>query len=56
MARKDTDPHGISASMKFVKQVATLDKDCFRSPFDWLLFLKNKARRIRKKFRKGEKS
>ena len=64
MKTKDTDPHGISASMKFVKEMAEVDYETpsrafgiwgamlFALSSDDLIKLIKKARRIRKKFRK----
>jgi len=56
LKEKDTDPHGISASMKLVKDIATLDKfSIYGMPYRTLSEIQRKARRIRKKFRgKGE--
>ncbi len=61
--KRDTDPHGISASMKFVKEMAEIDFEGHQNRFgllgamvfaassDDLIKLIGKARRICKKFR-----
>lgn len=54
LKEKDTDPHGISASMDLVKEVTEIQRYTFsQKDLDNLVI---KAIRIRKKFRdKGEK-
>lgn len=60
LKEKDTDPHGISASMKFVAKVADWmtwecsNESCANTSI--MSALRRKAIRIRKKFRdKGER-
>jgi len=52
--KKDTDPHGISASMRFVNEVAELNLDAI-SPRGEVARIIREARRISKKLRKGGK-
>ena len=55
-SKKDTDPHGINAARKFVADVADMtDYDLYGRPYSMLAKLRQKARKIRGKFRKGGK-
>lgn len=55
MAKKDTDPHGIKASMDFVKKVSEITRDDCLEPWAKISMklakMGGKAQQIRKKFK-----